>query len=383
MPTSRLLLCCTFLWSCRLTQAADLAFRQETVTSDLEGGYQVVVADLNHDGKPDLIALASGMKELVWFESPSRLRHVIVRDRSQMINLAAADLDDDGIPEIVLAEQFAMDPRQSAGVLSLLRHQGDPRGLWSVKEIDRLPATHRLRWADIDGSGNRVLVNAPLAGPDAAPPDFKAKVSPVYYRPGAWKRETIPDALAGVLHGIFITDFDGDGRDEILTASFLGIHLFKFEKAGTWRRTEIGRGEPAPWPKSGASDVAVGRLGARKFICSIEPWHGNQVAVYFEEDGAWRRRVIDDQLLDAHTISAADLDGDGRDEIISGYRGKGRSVYIYRANASGNRWSRTALDDGGMGAASCAVADLDGDGRPDIACIDDHQLKVYRNVTSR
>ena len=369
--------------ACLLAQAATIEFKTETIASDLEDGYQVVVSDLNHDGKPDLIALGSGMKELIWFESPSRARHVIARDRSQMINLAAADLDGDGIPEIVLAEQFAMDPRKSVGVLSLLEHQGDPRGLWSVKEIDRLPASHRLRWANIDGSGKRVLVNAPLAGPTAAPPDFRAKVSPVYYRPGAWKRETIPDALEGVFHGIYVTDFDGDGRDEFLTASFLGIHLFKFGQDGAWRRTELAKGDPSPWPKSGASDVAVGHLGARKFLCAIEPWHGNQVAVYFEKGGTWRRSVIDDQLVDAHTISVADLVGDGRDEIIAGYRGKGRSVYIYRADASGTRWSRTALDEGGMGAASCAVADLNGDGRPDIACIDDHQLKVYENLSRR
>ena len=46
-------------------------FAEHTIATDLRGGYQVVVADMNHDGKPDLIALASGMKELVWYENPS------------------------------------------------------------------------------------------------------------------------------------------------------------------------------------------------------------------------------------------------------------------------------------------------------------------------
>jgi len=40
-------------------------FEPHTVATGLTDGYQVVVADLNHDGKPDLIALASGMDELV------------------------------------------------------------------------------------------------------------------------------------------------------------------------------------------------------------------------------------------------------------------------------------------------------------------------------
>ena len=54
-------------------------FTEHTIASDLRGGYQVVVADLNKDGKPDLIALASGMPELVWFENPTWERHVIAR----------------------------------------------------------------------------------------------------------------------------------------------------------------------------------------------------------------------------------------------------------------------------------------------------------------
>ena len=35
-----------------------------------------------------------------------------------------------------------------------------------------------------------------------------------------------------------------------------------------------------------------------------------------------------------------------------------------------------------MGAAACAVADLNKDGRPDIACIDSTRLKWYENRRS-
>ena len=37
------------------------------IATGLKGGYQVVAADMNRDGKPDLIALASGMPDLVWY----------------------------------------------------------------------------------------------------------------------------------------------------------------------------------------------------------------------------------------------------------------------------------------------------------------------------
>src|SRR5580693_6060988 len=112
--------------------AADPAFRfvEHTIATGLRGGYQVVAADLNHDGKPDLIALASGMKELVWFENPTWERHVIAGNLSHMINCTLLKVEGDPIPEIVLATEFANQAKDSLGVVSVLRHNGDPRQPW-------------------------------------------------------------------------------------------------------------------------------------------------------------------------------------------------------------------------------------------------------------
>jgi hypothetical protein len=358
-------------------------FAEHTIATGLTGGYQVVVADLNHDGRPDLIALASGMPELVWYENPTWERHVIAGNQAGMINCTVGGADSEGIPEIVLASGFNMQPKKSAGVVSVLRHNGDPRNLWTVTEIDRIPASHRLRTADIDGSGKRVVILEALAAGDAEPPDFRGNTPLVFYRPGEWKRQPITPQNSGLVHGIYIIDWDGDKRDEILTAGFEGIYLFKLGKDGKWTRTEIAKGDPSPWPKSGSSDVSVGKLGKNRFLAAIEPWHGNQVAVYRRNGTAWQRIVIDDSLVDGHTIQTADLNGDGNDEVIAGYRGQGHSVYIYYAeDAAGTRWTKHVLDQGGMGAAACAVADLNGDGRPDIACIGTAgaNLKWYENL---
>ena len=52
-------------------------FVEHPVANGLKGGYQVTAIDMNRDGKPDLIALASGMSELAWYENPTWERHVI------------------------------------------------------------------------------------------------------------------------------------------------------------------------------------------------------------------------------------------------------------------------------------------------------------------
>jgi len=363
--------------------ASPVGFREHLAASDLKSGYQVTVVDLDRDGDLDLIALASGMSELVWFENPGWKRHVLSTGRSRMINLAACGEDEEGFPVIVLAEGFSNVASKSPGTILVLERQAETTEVWRAAEIDRLPTSHRLRCADFDGSGRSVYVNAPLTGAGAVAPDYREPVPLVYYRPGIWKRELIGDENQGVMHGIHIFDWNGDGRDDVLTASFSGIHVYSLDRAGEWSRAGIANGDPSPWPKSGASDVTVGQTEGARFIAAIEPWHGNQVAVYTKEDGNWRRNVIEDSFVNGHTVAAADLNGDGRDEIIAGYRGPGQSVFIYYASSPRARtWTRHDLDRGGMSAASCAVAQLIGDPRPDIVCIGSAtaNLKVYENL---
>ena len=364
--------------------ALPASFTEHVLATGLKGGYQVVAADLNHDGYIDLIALASGMPDLIWFENPGPSggdwkRHVIIGNQKHMINCAAWDFDGDGIPEIALATEFANEAKNSIGIVSILHHQGDPREPWSITEIDRLTTSHRLRWADIEGSGKKVLVNAPLTGPKAEAPEYRGAAPLVFYRPGEWKRQLIGNLNQGVQHGIYVFDWDGKGRDDLLTASFSGIDLYRLAGADQWERTEIAKGDPAPWPKCGSSDVAVGKIGKQRFVTAIEPWHGNQVAVYTRQGKVWNRKVIDDSLVDGHTLFTADFDGDGNDQIIAGFRGQGRSVFLYRYEKG--EWKKSVLDDGGMGAASCAIADLNNDGRPDVACIGSAtaNLKWYEN----
>jgi hypothetical protein len=360
-------------------QAADLPgarFVAHTIDTTMSGGYQVVVADLNRDGKPDILAVASGMKELLWYENPGWNRHVVVSGINQPINAAVYDVDQDGIPEIALAHEFSNVYARSLGVVSLLTHQGDPAAPWSMKEIDRVPTSHRLRFADIEGTGRKVLVNFPLIGPRSIAPDYRDRVSLLMYRPGEWKREVITDAEEGVVHGILPTPWDG-GRESLLSASFLGVYLLRFN--GGWSRSLVVKGSPAEWPKSGTSDVTVGHLGSERFLATIEPWHGNEVVTYRQENGAWKRHVIDETIADGHTISAVDLDGDGSDELVVGERQGRHSLYLYRlTNAAQDTWSRQVLDDG-MAAAGCAIADLNADRRADVVCIGAANLRWYEN----
>lgn len=130
----------------------------------------------------------------------------------------------------------------------------------------------------------------------------------------------------------------------------------------------------------------MGFLGKQRFLATIEPWHGNQVVVYLERGRQWDRVVIDDGMLNGHALAVADLDGDGRDEIVSGFRGKGFRISVYQAgDGRGREWARTVLNEGGVAGADCKIADLSGDGRPDIACsgASTGNVMVFENLGAR
>jgi hypothetical protein len=364
--------------------APPVRFQEHVVAEQIPGGYQVIASDLNKDGRVDLIGLGLSQKgELAWYENPSWARHVIASDLAQMINAAAEDLDGDGIPEIAIATGFTTSVKTSKGGVHLLTHGASPDDLWTRKDLDALPTAHRIRWMRVDNGKRALLVNSPLIGPDADAPEAHAKNQIVYYEGPDWKRQVLSEE-EGLMHGILPTaqaPFGAPRNEVLLAAGFNGIAQHTLRN-GKWSRTQLTGGSPAAWPKSGSSDVAVGHHEKAPVLSAIEPWHGNQVALYYQQGKTWTRQVLDEQITDGHALAMADLAGSGRDAIVAGERGGQRSVYIYWPPAKlGDAWQKQVLDSA-MNASSCVTADVNGDKRPDIACIAGRapSLKWYENL---
>ncbi len=379
-------------------QAAGWNLVPHEIATGLRGGYDVVATDINKDGRVDLLAVAIGAKvDLVWYENPSWTPHVMASGFPGMINADAFDVDGDGYPEIVLQSGFSTTPAKGDGVMTMLSKGADVNAPWIAKEFDRMPSVHRVRWIDAEGTGKKMVINAPLGGVNGVPPDYKDKVSIYAYNTTDLKRQTVTDADEGVLHGLQVVDWDGKGREALLGASFMGIHLYRYGN-GTWQRTRLTAGNPEAWPKNGSSDVAVLRTKAGRQLAAIEPWHGSQVVIYRaggagKAGGAgedWSQRtVIDDTLNDGHTLQSGDLDGDGVDEVVAGYRGGGGGVNIYQLGADpstalgAGTWTKYVLEgQKSMAAAGCAFAHLNADKRLDLACIGTStaNLKWYENL---
>ena len=380
----------------------DMVRWQAHTIAKIPNGYQVVVADVNGDGKPDILALSSVESVVEWYENPSWKARPITTATHQ--NISLAPLFRNGYPQrgLALASDFALNDSTYGGSLWWAEPGNSLDSEWSLRLLGRMPSSHRLRWADLDGSGRLGLVDVPLLGYGAKEPDYKVAAPLTWFEPpepllrghvsatdagkGEWLSHLIDDSLT-VVHGVHIIDWDNDGRDEILTASFEGVHLFRSTGTGRdllWTKTHLAAGDQLSRPHRGSSEIGVGRLDGRRFLATIEPWHGEHVVVYTQgkPGDLWSRHPIDDSLRDGHALVCADLNGDGNDEIVAGFRGPGTSLYVYYASdASGLKWERQTLDTQ-MAASGVVVADLKGDGHAGVVAVgaSTANVKWYENL---
>jgi hypothetical protein len=191
-----------------------------------------------------------------------------------------------------------------------------------------------------------------------------------------------------VIHAIEVIDANGDGLSDILTASNAGVDLFR---GRSHEPLSLSPGAQGQAPRRGSSEVHLGRLAdGRRFLATIEPWHGSEVVVCYADDfaryqatdeaRAFRfgpRNVIDNTLADGHALWVADVDGDGDDEVLAGHRGKDHRVSLYDFDRGAKTWSRTVLDRD-IAAQDLRGGDLDGDGTPDVVAVGGATRNVVR-----
>jgi FG-GAP-like repeat len=357
-------------------------FQAQVIDDNVAIGYGLAIGDVDGDRKPDI--LLADKKQFVWYRNGDWKRFVMVDNltASDNVCIAARDIDGDGKVEVAVGAQWnpgeTADSMKSGSVHYLIR-PGDPTKPWTPVKLYHEPTIHRMRWVKTEANKFQLIV-LPLHGVGNKNGEGEPVNVLAYEMP---KNPSMPWKHWSIDHSMHLThNFDvvPDGERELLyIGGKEGIKVLTFEK-GKW--SPISTGE---WFVQGESfgEVRVGRL-SENFVAGIQPMHGNQLTVYSKKSKV-PRNVLTTALNQGHALASDDLLGTGQNQIVVGWREpdseKKTGIKLFSLQGQENQWKDFWIDDNGIACEDLQIADLDGDGKKDIIAAGraTHNLKIYWN----
>ena len=284
--------------------------------------------------------------------------------------LACGDLDGDGHKELLVLNA-------TEGTLSVL--SGTPSGLGPPQTLIRAPSADQLRLADMDGDGK--LDALWLAEIDKA---WWVKIAFGDGRGAVWERAAVPALpVAKARGGLAVADLDGDGAPELVVSDPDQNLLRLFA-----RRTKPGeepRFEQAAQLEIPGGPGALVVIDARRIAVGLAGRRGVAIAeVAKSADGAWilESHASIPVTQDVRDLCSADFDGDGRADLallLAEHGSSGAGIALPVLGLAEGGWRPLEGFATGLFPYQIVAADLDGDGRAEIVVSsqNSHQLNCW------
>jgi hypothetical protein len=392
-------------------------FRAEEIDR-IQIGYGLAVADVDGDKHPDIIL--ADKTQIVWYQNPGPVpataekapastwkKHLLAENLTKNDNVcvAAQDIDGDGKCEIAVGAEWNPGDTVNSGAVFYLIAPEDRTKLWEAVKFPSVePTTHRMRWMQI-GVKEWGLVVAPLHGRGNKNSEGVGSKVLLYRKPAdphaEWKSEVIADSMHAT-HNFAIVDGHAstDSKSSNIALELGGKEGLRTvsRENGIWKTREFdSRSSYEQKVDTGVGEVRTGTLKIGMFTATIEPMHGNTLAVaeYYIRSGPVRveRHVLSDKLIQGHALACGDLLGVGSDQIVAGWRGNapGDKVGIHLwtpiqdDGKVGTQWRESVIDDNKMACEDLQLADLDGDGDLDIVASGraTKNVMIYWNETKK
>ncbi len=340
--------------------------------------------DVDGDGVLDIVSGA------YWYKGPDFRKKSLINpnmrrydDYYDDFSTIAMDIDGDGRLDFVTGGWWGENLRwmQNPGAF------GKP---WAEHVIaEKIGNIETTRAWDIDGDGEMEIVpNTPGSALCA----YKLIKDSAGKPTGKFTKHVLYPT--GLGHGLGFGDIDGDGRGEFITPKGILKPPAGGALKGDWTLLEelqIGKDASIP-----VLVVDLNNDGQMELICGGSHSYGLawwQQSKNVEGKRTWTRHDIDPFNSQYHDLHWADIDGDGKPELITGKRylahcGRDPGEYdplgIYYFKWTGSSFAKQVISYGPPGVGSgCgihfALADLRKTGRLDVIAPGKDGLQVFFN----
>ena len=325
------------LWANPLTTTTPFtdSWGSSFTAASASGGINgVAVADIDRDGKRDIVAVADNTVQ-VWrnpgtpFTTSWTVSNTLGTLSNQVVSVVLSDLDNDG-------------------------------------------------WIDVavgDEAGNVILWHNPL--------------TPVQPFTTSWGAEVDVGDGAGKINDLFAADLDNDGDADLISAGGNSVQAWQNDRtpfSGTWSLTTLGSSADtvyalsvADLDRDGDMDVTSGSGSNEDYEIIVWP----NTSIHRESPFRMRGHIVGSLNSRFRAVVSADLDGDGDLDLITGgdsHAGYELVIWQNSGTPFETGWSQYNLGD--LSTVYCiAVGDLDNDGDIDIVSGQDSlpQLLIWEN----
>jgi hypothetical protein len=393
------------------------AWQKQDISPSWGPDTRTIIADLNADGKNDIVLTRSESRgRLAWFENPSWTEHAVASSSFYGTHsLEVADFDNDGALDIFLAEIHRSWLKQ----VLIFRNRGRADS-WERVTL-AMTGSHNARVGDIDGDGDIDIVGKNYAGATRRV-DFWQNYTVERQSQPKWEYIAVdqsrPSSQYGKM-GLVFTDANHDGNTDIVAGSYLYTNPGG-DLHGAWQRNELPNdidvyfdadvdgddqadligisGTTLTWIESNRLDAGwqtypAGPVpeGRTQGYIQAQIVAGGKPELVFTrannlfyvviptaepEQGEWPMVQVSWENTE-EGVAASDIDGDGDLDLAAHSTDGHYTLWFENPGDSSGNWAKQRVARSRHWLDRIALADINGDGRPDMVATQETQDRSF------